>query len=245
MAATAVRRGDGGQSGQGGNGGNGGNGAEAMTGAAGRPPRTAGERAFETLARFVARHGRAVLAAVAVVTAAAAWQTTRISVDANIAGLLPQDSVTRRLIDEYGDRTAASELLVVGISHPDLLSLERIAQVGAVDRRLAQLPEVVGSVTPFNLQSFQRHRGRLVLAPLAAGGTAPANAVDLAEFDRRRSAAPDVLSVLLNPRDPGGEHDLLGSGTGRLRRLPRSGARHPGATRRRAVDGARRLASAL
>ena len=199
MAATAVRRGDGGQSGQGGNGGNG---AEAMTGAAGRPPRTAGERAFETLARFVARHGRAVLAAVAVVTAAAAWQTTRISVDANIAGLLPQDSVTRRLIDEYGDRTAASELLVVGISHPDLLSLERIAQVGAVDRRLAQLPEVVGSVTPFNLQSFQRHRGRLVLAPLAAGGTAPANAVDLAQFDRRRSAAPDVLSVLLNPDIP-------------------------------------------
>ena len=193
MAATAVRRGEG---------GNGGNGAEAMTGAAGRPPRTAGERAFETLARFVARHGRAVLAAVAVVTAAAAWQTTRISVDANIAGLLPQDSVTRRLIDEYGDRTAASELLVVGISHPDLLSLERIAQVGAVDRRLAQLPEVVGSVTPFNLQSFQRHRGRLVLAPLAAGGTAPANAVDLAEFDRRRSAAPDVLSVLLNPEIP-------------------------------------------
>ena len=106
------------------------------------------------------------------------------------------------LIDEYGDSTAASELLVVGVSHPELLSLERIAQVGEIVRRVAQLPEVVGSVTPFNVPGFQRHRGRLVLAPLAAGGTAPANEVDLAEFERRRSAAPDVLSVLLNPDIP-------------------------------------------
>lgn len=170
-----------------------------MTGGARRPPRTAGERAFEVLARLVARHGRAVLAGVALVTAAAAWQTARIGVDANIAGLLPRDSQTRRLIEEYGDRTAASELLVVGVSHPELLSLKRLAQVGETDRRIAQLPEVVGSVTPFNVHTFQRQRGRLVLAPLAAGGTAPAGAAALAEFDRRRSAAPQVLSALFNP----------------------------------------------
>ena len=170
-----------------------------VTGSGARPPRTAAQRAFEVLARFVARHGTAVLAGVALVTAAAAWQTTRIGVDANIAGLLPQDSQTRRLIDEYGDTTAASELLVVGLSHPELLSLPQLAQVGEVDRRLAALPEVVGSVTPFNVPSFQRRRGGLVLGPLAAGGTAPAGAAALAEFEARLAAAPDALSALLNP----------------------------------------------
>ncbi|MDE0024480.1 MAG: MMPL family transporter, partial [Spirochaetaceae bacterium] len=154
---------------------------------------------FEVVARCVARHGTAVLAGVALVTAAAAWQAARIGVDANIAGLLPQDSQTRRLIDEYGDPAAASELLVVGLSHPELLSLPQLAQVGEVDRRIAALPEVVGSVTPFNVRTFQRQRGGLVLAPLAAGGTAPASEADLAEFDDRRAAAPDVLSALLNP----------------------------------------------
>ena len=171
----------------------------AMTGAGTRPPRTAAQRAFEVVARSVARHGTAVLAGVALVTAAAAWQATRIGVDANIAGLLPQDSQTRRLIDEYGGTASASELLVVGLSHPELLSLPRLAQVGEVDRRIAALPEVVGSVTPFNVRSFQRRRGGLVLGPLAAGGTAPASAAALAEFDGRRAAAPDVLSALLDP----------------------------------------------
>ncbi len=171
----------------------------AMTGGGPRPPRTAAQRAFEVVARCVARHGTAVLAGVALVTAAAAWQAARIGVDANIAGLLPQDSQTRRLIDEYGDPAAASELLVVGLSHPELLSLPQLAQVGEVDRQIAALPEVVGSVTPFNVRTFQRQRGGLVLAPLAAGGTAPASEADLAEFDDRRAAAPDVLSALLNP----------------------------------------------
>ena len=171
----------------------------AMTGARGRPRRSAGQRAFETLALLVARHGTVVLAGVVLVTAAAVWQAAHIGVDANIAGLLPQDSQTRRLIDEFGDSTATSELLVVGISHPDLLSPERLAQVGEVDRRIARLPEVVGSVTPFNVQTFERRSGRLVLAPLAAGGTAPASEAALADFNARRSTAPDGMSALLNP----------------------------------------------
>ena len=170
-----------------------------MTGARGRPRRSAGQRAFETLALLVARHGTVVLAGVVLVTAGAVWQAAHIGVDANIAGLLPQDSQTRRLIDEFGDSTATSELLVVGVSHPDLLSPERLVQVGEVDRRIARLPEVVGSVTPFNVQTFQRRSGRLVLAPLAAGGTAPASEAALADFNARRSAAPDGLSALLNP----------------------------------------------
>ena len=171
-----------------------------MTGGARRLPRTAGQRVFELLARFVARHGMVVLAGVALVTAAAAWQSARIGVDANIAGLLPQDSETRRLIDEYGDGTASSELLVVGVSHPDLLRLERMVQVGEVDRRIAQLAEVTGSVTPFNVQTFQRQDGRLVVAPLAAGGSAPASEAALGLFNDRRSTAPEALSALFNPQ---------------------------------------------
>ena len=170
-----------------------------MTAGAGCPPRTAGERAFEVLARFVARRGGAVLAGVALVTAAAAWQTARIGVDANIAGLLPQDSETRRLIEDYGDSSAASELLVVGLGHPELLSLERLRQAGEIDRSIARLPEVVGSVTPFNVRTFERQDGRLVLTPLADGGAAPSGEAAAAEFARRREAAPDVLSALLNP----------------------------------------------
>ena len=170
-----------------------------MTAGTGRPRRTAGQRTFEMLALFVARHGTVVLSGVILVTAAAVWQAARIGVDANIAGLLPQDSQTRRLIDEFGDSTATSELLVVGLSHPELLSPERLAQVGEVDRRITRFPEVVGSVTPFNVRTFQRRSGRLVLAPLAAGGTAPASEAALADFNARRSAAPDGLSALLNP----------------------------------------------
>ena len=170
------------------------------------PPRqrsgAASELLFQGLARFVARHGVAVVAALALVTGLFTWLLFGLRVDANIAELLPRDSETRRLIDKYAAAASASELLLVGVSHPDLLTAAQLARVAEIDRRLSDLPEVLESLTPFNLRTFQRHRGRLLLGPLAAGGTAPASAAELARWRDRLHAAPPERSVLFNPEVP-------------------------------------------
>jgi len=160
------------------------------------------EYLFQRLARFAARHGVAVVVALALVTCCSGWLLLRLRVDANIAELLPRDSQTRRLIDKYADPDEASELLLVGVSHPDLLAPAQLAQVAAIDRRLREQPEVLASLTPFNLRVFQHHRGRLVLAPLAAGGTAPASAEELARWRSRLETAPPERSALFNPEVP-------------------------------------------
>lgn len=160
------------------------------------------ERVFLSVTGFVTRHALAVLAALAAVSALFVWFALGLGVDADIAGLLPPDSETRRAVDKYADQDTVSEPLLIGVSHADLMRPERLAQVAEIDRRLRELPEVTGSVTPFNLLAFQRHRDRLVLGPLAPGGTAPGNAADAARWQEHLRTAPPVLSALLNTDSP-------------------------------------------
>ena len=162
----------------------------------------ASELLFQELAGRVARHPFAVLSALCAVTVLCAWLAFGLRVDADIAGLLPRDSATRRLVDKYSDPAAVSELLLVGVSHPALLAPERLAQVAAIDRRLSELPEVRDSLTPFNLRTFQRNRGRLLLGPLAPGGTVPVDGADLARWRARLPAAPPPVAALFNAEVP-------------------------------------------
>ena len=162
----------------------------------------ASELLFQELAGRVARHPFAVLSALCAVTALCAWSALGLRVDADIAGLLPRDSATRRLVDKYSDPAAVSELLLVGVSHPALLAPERLAQVAAIDSSLRALPEVRDSLTPFNLRTFQRNRGRLLLGPLAPGGTVPVDAAELARWRDRLPAAPPPVTALFNAEVP-------------------------------------------
>ena len=162
----------------------------------------ASELLFQELAGRVARHPFAVLSALCAVTALCAWSALGLRVDADIAGLLPRDSATRRLVDKYSDPAAVSELLLVGVSHPALLAPERLAQVAAIDSSLRALPEVRDSLTAFNLRTFQRNRGRLLLGPLAPGGTVPVDAAELARWRDRLPAAPPPVTALFNAEVP-------------------------------------------
>ncbi len=157
---------------------------------------------FERYARFVARRGPAVAALLALLTGAGVWLLPRLQVDADIAELLPRDSQTRRLIDKYAIPGAASELLLIGVSHPELLAPARLAQVAEIDRRVRAQPEVLDSLTPFNLRAFRKQQGRLLLAPLAAGGAAPAGAAEAARWQSRLAAAPPEAAALFNPEVP-------------------------------------------
>ena len=162
----------------------------------------ASELLFQELAGRVARHPFAVLSVLCAVTVLCAWLAFGLRVDADIAGLLPRDSATRRLVDKYSDPAAVSELLLVGVSHPALLAPERLAQVAAIDRRLSELPEVRDSLTPFNLRTFQRNRGRLLLGPLAPGGTVPVDGAELERWRDRLPAAPPPVAALFNAEVP-------------------------------------------
>ena len=164
--------------------------------------RVTSELLFQELAGRVARHPFAVLSVLCAVTALCAWLALGLRVDADIAGLLPRDSATRRLVDKYSDPAAVSELLLVGVSHPALLDPERLAQVAAIDSRLSELPEVRDSLTPFNLRTFQRNRGRLLLSPLAPGGTVPVDGAELARWRDRLPAAPPPVAALFNAEVP-------------------------------------------
>ena len=161
------------------------------------------ERAFLRVARLVTRRALAVLSALATMTLLFAWLALGLRVDADIAGLLPRDSETRRVVDKYTDQVTVTEPLLIGVSHPNLLAPERLVQVAEIDRRVSELPEVIDSLTPFNVLTFQRHRERLVFGPMAPGGMAPTNSLeDVRRWHEQMLTAPPVLSALFNADMP-------------------------------------------
>ena len=173
------------------------------------PPASAGgvgERLFLRLSGWAARHAVVVVVGLALVSALAAGQLLRLRVEADIAGLLPPDAETRRLIDRYTVPGAVTEPFVVGLSGGsaggELLSLAGLALVEELDQQLRALPEVADSLTPFNLLTFRSDRGRLLPAPLATGAAAPQTAAELAAFIAALEAGPPGSAVLFNRDEP-------------------------------------------
>ena len=173
------------------------------------PPASAGgvgERLFLRLSGWAARHAVVVVVGLGLVSVLAAGQLLRLRVEADIAGLLPPDAETRRLIDRYTVPGAVTEPFVVGLSGGsaggELLSLAGLALVEELDQQLRALPEVADSLTPFNLLTFRSDRGRLLPAPLATGAAAPRTAAELAEFIAALEAGPPGSAVLFNRDEP-------------------------------------------
>ena len=165
-----------------------------------------GERLFLRLSGWAARHAVVVVVGLALVSALAAGQLLRLRVEADIAGLLPPDAETRRLIARYTVPGAVTEPFVVGLSGGsaggELLSLAGLALVEELDQQLRALPEVADSLTPFNLLTFRSDRGRLLPAPLATGAAAPQTAAELAAFIAALEAGPPGSAVLFNRDEP-------------------------------------------
>jgi predicted RND superfamily exporter protein len=149
--------------------------------------------AFGPLARralsISTRHPWAVLAATAALTVFFAFFATRIQIDTDLANLLPKDAEVNRTIERYAGEAAGSRLLVVAIEGEGLFDLGTLAGFSAALDAIAALPGVTGEITPFNLPTFQRSGdGRLQIAPLSTGRTAPADEAGLAGFRARLAA---------------------------------------------------------
>ena len=148
---------------------------------------------IESLARrlltFSTRHPWFVLAATAALTALFAFGATRLAIDTDLTGLLPQDAEVNRTIARYAGDAAGTRLLVVAVEGDALFEPATLAGFSAALDAVAVLPGVTGVVTPFNLPTFQRAAdGRLQVVTLAPDRAAPADPALIAAFRTRIEA---------------------------------------------------------
>ncbi len=148
---------------------------------------------LESLARrlltFATRHPWPVLGATAVLTVLSALGATRLAIDTDLTGLLPEDAEVNRTIARYAGDAAGNRLLVVAVEGDSLFEPATLAGFSAALEAIAAMPGVTGVVTPFNLPAFQRTAdGRLQVVTLAPQRVAPADAAGIAAFRSRLAA---------------------------------------------------------
>ena len=148
------------------------------------------ERAVQAGMRAATRYPAAVIAVVAVLTAAAAWSATRVGVSANVDELLPHDSEVVSLMEEHGQTREQTDWLVLLAEGEALFAPAALAALQGAIEQIETRPEVTATIDPYHFISFVRAGGRLLFEPAAPGGTAPTDAAAVELFRQRLAADP-------------------------------------------------------
>ena len=156
------------------------------------------ERAVQAGMRAATRYPAAVIAVVAVLTAAAAWSATRVGVSANVDELLPQDSEVVSLMQEHGQTREQTDWLVLLAEGEALFAPTALAALQRAIEQIETRPEVTATIDPYHFISFVRVGGQLLFEPAAPGGTAPADAAAVELFRQRLAADPLARGLVVS-----------------------------------------------
>lgn len=148
------------------------------------------ERAVRAVLGWATRYPTAVIAAVAVLTAAAGWYAARVGVSANVDELLPRDSEVVSLMEAHGQTRARTDWLILLAEGEALFSADRLAALYAAIEQIETRPEVTATIDPFRFLSFVRRGGRLLFEAVAPGGKAPTTAAAVQQFRYRLAGDP-------------------------------------------------------
>jgi uncharacterized protein len=121
---------------------------------------------------------------------------TRVKMNPDLIGILPENTEANRMIRDYGDGKTPSELLVVAFKGDGLFSLETLSSISAAADALAALPGALSMFSPFNLPSFGLGDGRLDIGKMSADGRAPRDEAEIAAFRERLAKAPYAKSLV-------------------------------------------------
>ena len=165
------------------------------------------ETAVQAGMHAAARYPAAVIAIVAVLTAAAAGSALRVGVSANVDELLPHDSEVVSLMEEHGQTREQTDWLILLAEGDSLFAPATLAHLRDAVEQIEARPEVTAVIDPYRFISYVRAGGRLLFEPAAAGGAAPADAPAVARF--RQRLADDPLARGLVVSDDGAALGVL------------------------------------
>ena len=132
----------------------------------------------ERVLSFSVKHARMVVTLTAVATLVLAGFAVRVQINPDFTSLLPQDDKVNQILKEYAGTTEAlPDLLVLAAtaSAPggDIFAPDQLSGFFQAVGSIAAMPGVQSAMTPFNLVSFDRVNGRLLLQPMAGGDSIP------------------------------------------------------------------------
>jgi len=147
---------------------------------------------------FVRRHSLAVILICVVITAGFAAALLQIRIDPDLESLLPEDEQVTELMRKYGGERVNQNYFVFASEADDPFTLEALAALDRAITALEQLPEIREGVTPFNLVTFTKTKGRLGIQPLSPDGRAPRTTEQLDAFRSNIEQTPFAENLVVS-----------------------------------------------
>ncbi|KKK65254.1 hypothetical protein LCGC14_2976000, partial [marine sediment metagenome] len=141
------------------------------------------------LVDFSQKHPLAIILLITLITVGLGISALNIQIDPDLTDLLPRQAEVMRLVEEYGEEVQHGSL-VLTVESEDLFNLDKLAVFARTITRIEKLPHVIGSISPFNLITFEKEGKKLKLTPMGRNRKPPQNNDELASFQER---------ILINP----------------------------------------------
>ena len=148
------------------------------------------------LVEFSQKHPLAVILTTALITVGLGIFALKIQIDPDLTDLLPRQAEVMRLVEEYGEEVQHGSL-VLFVESEDLFTLDKLAAFARAITSIEKLPDVIGSINPFNLITFEKEGKKLKLAPMGRDRKPPQNNDELAGFQNRIFRNPLTRNLII------------------------------------------------
>ena len=141
------------------------------------------------LVEFAQKHALFIVLITAVISIFLGYYALQIQVDPDVTDLLPEESKALKLLEEYGP-TVDDDYIIVAVESEELFALDKLKALEEVITRIEKLPDIHGSINPFNFITFQKKGKSLRLAPMSSGRKAPGSPEELELFREKLTTDP-------------------------------------------------------
>ncbi len=149
------------------------------------------------IVEFSQRHTFSIVFLTVIISIYLGYFTLQIKIDPDVWDILPEQAEPIRLIEEYGENLTP-DYLVVAVESEELFSLDKLKALEEAVNRIEMLPQVNGSINPFNLLTFEKKGKRIRLVPMSPGRKAPATVEELESFKKKLLADPLARNLVIS-----------------------------------------------
>ena len=149
------------------------------------------------IVRFAQKYAITVTIVAVSITAVFSLFAAGIGFDANIINLLPKNKAAA----STGKNSAAgsdSEHLILFVESEELFTFNRMNDFEKTIDKIAALPDIIGTVTPFNFLTFRSDSRGVRIATLSPNGRAPVSSESVAEFKKAIMNEPLARNMVIS-----------------------------------------------
>ncbi|MBA7616870.1 Multidrug resistance protein MdtC [subsurface metagenome] len=149
------------------------------------------------LIAFSQKHAVPVVLITAIISAVLGYFALQIEIDPDVWGFLPKQSEALKLIEEYGGGMS-DDYLILAVESEEIFALDKLKALEEAIARIEAIPNILGSINPFNFITFKREGKKITPVSMSPGRQAPRSEEELEIFREKLINDPIARNFIIS-----------------------------------------------